>query len=221
MAANLLSRVQVSTYTEPNRYPEVFSLAAALTEPLATERARRVLSYGCSIGEEPFVLANTYFPDADILAVDLDEALLAEARAHRSVGDRIRYALSTHATLSAHAPFDVIFAMSVLCRWPDTEHMHDISALLPFESFVHQVEALDALLQPNGLLVIYNANYSLLDTPLADRYEVVLHPSITTCGFVRRFSPTGHRAPEGARDCLFIKRSQAFAPNETPAARGR
>ena len=49
---------QLVDWTAPNRYPEIFAAAAAA--------ARRILSFGCSTGEECVSLAE-YFPKAEII----------------------------------------------------------------------------------------------------------------------------------------------------------
>jgi chemotaxis methyl-accepting protein methylase len=48
-------------WTAPNRYPEIFAAAVA-----AAAAARRILSFGCSTGEECVSLAE-YFPKAEII----------------------------------------------------------------------------------------------------------------------------------------------------------
>lgn len=52
---------QLVDWTAANRYPEIFAAAAA-----AAPDARRILSFGCSTGEECVSLAE-YFPKAEII----------------------------------------------------------------------------------------------------------------------------------------------------------
>jgi trans-aconitate methyltransferase len=66
--------------TALNRYPEVFAAPAP--------DARRILSFGCSTGEECVTLAE-YFPKAEIVGADINPVILLQARKHRS--DRIRF----------------------------------------------------------------------------------------------------------------------------------
>jgi tRNA G46 methylase TrmB len=68
--------------TALNRYPEIFTAAAA-----AAPNAQRILSFGCSTGEECVTLAS-YFPSAQIVGTDINPVNLIKARKHRN--ERIR-----------------------------------------------------------------------------------------------------------------------------------
>lgn len=205
--------VQVSNTTRLNRYPRVFATvvqaASSMTRP-------RILSYGCSTGEEPHTLAARYFPEGRIVGLDVSEEALAKARALNAREPRVTIDRSTRETLAGHGPYDVIFAMSVLCRWPESRRMDDIAEFFPFARFVDQVATLDAVLKPGGLLVIYNANYEFLHTPVAAGYDVIVSPRIRTAGQVKKFRPDGKSAPEALISaCLYRKR----LPSE-PASAG-
>ena len=89
--------------TALNRYPEVFAAAAP--------GARRILSFGCSTGEECVTLAE-YFPKAEIVGADINPVILLQARKHRS--DRIRFVYASDRILSGLGGFDAIFCMAVL-----------------------------------------------------------------------------------------------------------
>ena len=89
--------------TALNRYPEVFAAPAP--------DARRILSFGCSTGEECVTLAE-YFPKAEIVGADINPVILLQARKHRS--DRIRFVYASDRILSGLGGFDAIFCMAVL-----------------------------------------------------------------------------------------------------------
>ena len=91
--------------TALDRYP-VFAAAAA-----AAPDARRILSFGCSSGEECVTLAE-YFPKAEIIGADINPVILLQARKHR--GDRIRFVYASDRILSGLGGFDAIFCMAVL-----------------------------------------------------------------------------------------------------------
>ncbi len=210
-------QVQLSNRTRANRYPHVFEpvarMAAALQRPQL-----RVLSFGCSTGEEPSILATHYLPGAEILGVDIAPDALAEARARCAALAGVTIAESTPETLRSRGPFDLIFAMSVLCRWPTSRRMASIGELFPFARFTEQATLLDEVLAPGGLLVIYNANYSFLQTPVAANYDVVVSPQIDTAGFVKRFLPDGNAAPASeTTECVFRKRLPDPEGEEDPA----
>lgn len=199
-------RVQVNTATHFNRYPAIFHAVAVATRDLP---GQRVLSFGCSTGEEPLTLASAYFTDAHIHGVDVSEKALQAARTLTEGHPRITIGPSTPDALAAAGPFTAIFAMSVLCRWPDTHRMQYISTLFPFDVFVERLALLDRLLVPGGCLGLYNPNYDLLQTPLAGGYDAVLAPDLPP-HFVRLFRPDGKAAePEVTTPSIFRKRCMA------------
>lgn len=193
---------QRATWTAYDRYPAIFAAAAAH----APERPgyRRVLSYGCSTGEEAHTLATRYFPNDFVIGLDVSAPALAAAKARFSDA-RIIYDESTPETLARYALYDCIFAMSVLCRWPQTCELEDCSPHYTFEEFAASVAALDRYLAPAGILVIYNSNFSVLDTETASRYQVVKGAGIWKNGFVHRFDRTNRRVHGIAADCVYRK----------------
>jgi tRNA G46 methylase TrmB len=64
---------QLVDWTAPNRYPEIFAAAAA-----AAPDARRILSFGCSTGEECVSLAE-YFPKSEIIGAEINVLSLPKA----------------------------------------------------------------------------------------------------------------------------------------------
>jgi hypothetical protein len=77
--ARLVASLHPGCHQGPNktaldRYPEIFAAAAA-----AAPNARRILSFGCSTGEECVTLAN-YFPNAQIVGTDINPVNLLKAR---------------------------------------------------------------------------------------------------------------------------------------------
>src|SRR5262245_45714230 len=132
--------------TALNRYPDVFAAAAA-----AAPDARRILSFGCSSGEECVTLAE-YFPKAEIVAADINPVILLQARKRRS--DRIRFVYASDRILSGLGGFDAIFCMAVLRS----------AGHYPFEIYEERALFLETLLLPGGLLVIHNSPYRFGDT---------------------------------------------------------
>lgn len=199
--------VQYSNSTKSNRYPHVFRFAADAASAADLVKPR-ILSYGCSTGEEVETLATAYFPDSDVTGVDVSASALAEARERFGSNPRVRFELSESQSLLSQPPFAVIFAMSVLCRWPETRTMTDASTIFPFKVFEHHVALLDRVLQPGGIMVIYNANYSFLHTKTSGGYDLVLHPRIREAGFVRRFHSDGkYLDGKKATDCVYWKKA--------------
>lgn len=168
VTAELNPRAQTpSNRTWLNRHPELFRAAAA-----ALPEARRVLSYGCSTGEECATLSK-YFPKADIVGADINRANLMLAR-RRFDWPQIQFVHSEDRRLTQLAPFDVICSMAVL-RTPYDKRRDTSRAIAayPFARFEEQVLFLDQLLRVGGLLVLQNTTYRFCDTALAPHYEVV------------------------------------------------
>lgn len=196
-------RHQTRRNTWSDRYPEIF---AAACEHLSggSQAQLRILSYGCSTGEECTTLRR-YFPGALIVGAEVDRRSLAACRwGNRDRG--IRYIFSNERNISALAPYDAIFCMSVLCRWPDSKDISDIGHLYPFERYEGALEFLDAQLRVGGLLSIYNANFTFCDSPLYERYKVVDVRGLAEPPLVRQFG-RDNRPKTGGPDmeCLFRK----------------
>ena len=70
--------MQWSSATFSDRYPEYF---VALQDELTGVERPRILSFGCSTGEEVFSLRD-YFPDAELTGVDINSHSIAVAKAN-------------------------------------------------------------------------------------------------------------------------------------------
>ncbi len=201
---SLAQQIQIRCSTKPDRYPAVFKGAAKLT---ADQQGRRVLSFGCSTGEECVALADRYFtrPDDLIVGVDVVDVVVQRAR-RRNARDRVRYFHSADDEFLAEPNFHAIFAMSVLCVH-DTLHTpaEEIPRLFPFSRFEEACGALDLRLREGGLLVIFNASYRFADTVHASRYTAV--PMGTAKReLVPRHRPDGTRYEEPEPFSFFVKK---------------
>ncbi|MGB6389902.1 MAG: class I SAM-dependent methyltransferase [Methyloceanibacter sp.] len=150
---------QPMSKTALNRYPEIFAAAAA-----ALPNARRILSFGCSSGEECATLEK-YFPNAEIVGADVN--LLSLAKAMRYWSRKIRFVYATDHTLSRLGGFDAVFCMAVL-RNPRKKLN---AGRYPFERFEERARFLETLLRPGGILVIHNSNYRFGDVAHQYAYE--------------------------------------------------
>ena len=177
-------QIQRDGTTVEDRYPEIFKTVGRLC---AGKTDVRVLSFGCSTGEEPYTLSTRYLPQAQIVGLDASVTSVEAAKRARSLGESIVYDISTEETLARYGPYDVIFAMSVLCRWPDLADIVDASNVFPFKRYLEMVRLLDEQLVPGGLLVIFNSNYSFLDSALISSYEIILIPQLLDNGYVKHF----------------------------------
>jgi len=161
---------QVETTTGYERYPQLFELLKQLNNP---EKPLKILSFGCSTGQECVSLAN-HFPNALIVGVDSNKYILARAR-RENAHSRVRYAHLNDWLAEPDNHYDLILACSVLCRWPEAKHLDDLSDLFPFEQFQKLVKLLDDHLLPSGLLSIVNSNYCFEETDTYNRYSIHSH----------------------------------------------
>jgi hypothetical protein len=159
---------QTAPYTWRNRYPVLFDLAAELAP-----NARRILSFGCSVGEE-LISLRCRFAHAEIVGAEINPRSRAIARR--------RIAADSRATVSAPewitGSFDLVFALSVLQRDPrglknEMEAKH-LAALYPFARFDAGVRSLVARLRRGGLLIVANALYRVEDSSVAAELEPIL-----------------------------------------------
>ena len=163
--------LQPSPLTWADRHPELFGLAR---ERLADNPAVRVLSFGCSTGEEALTLAQ-YLPSARIDAVDINPRSIAQARREKA---RLGNA-SVHFACAGQPPhelavYDAVFCLSVLRHGQlDAERPANCAEIRPFARFAETIAAFDRALKPGGLLFLWGSNFRFADTSVAARYRVV------------------------------------------------
>lgn len=153
-----------------HRHPPLF---AAVRDGLADTPEPRLLSYGCSTGEEAFTLAEI-MPTAWITAIDINPRSIEIARrtARRIGARRISIECAEVPPRPEDVePFDAIFCLSVLRHGRlESDCPDDCSAFLPFERAETHLDRLDALLRPGGYLALWGSHFRLSDTRLADQY---------------------------------------------------
>ena len=153
-----------------------------------------VLSFGCSRGREACDLV-TYFPGSKILGVDINPDAICRAlqmRDNLCVGsndasggmhkvevygkqaymdfkttDEFFHAVDQN---DSTRKFDVVTVMTVLCRHPATVNVLNSKAIYSFEEFESSLMLIDSLVKVGGLLCLFNGNYDLQDTAIAERY---------------------------------------------------
>lgn len=193
---------QVANSTSTDRYPAIFRFVAADVQANTTEEPK-LLSFGCSTGEECFTLRG-YFGFGRILGVDIKSYNVKVCR-DRNFDTGITFERSRRSTIRRGGPYDAIFAMSVLCRWPDN-NLESSAGVYPYERFIDTVRLLDESLRIGGLLAIYNASYRFGDTPLAANYEAIQVPQVDDSGFVTLYSVDNRRLVDQMyAPCVFRK----------------
>jgi len=160
---------QTTALTYMDRYPTIFS---ACRDYFDGKKDLKILSYGCSTGEEVLTLRR-YFPTAHIVGADINKHSLAKCR-DLPVDEKVTFVYSTPSEIKKHGDFDIIFCMAVLQRKPHyiaEKGISNLKKIYPFEKFERQIIELDELVNPQGLLVVHFTQYSLLDTIVASKYR--------------------------------------------------
>jgi hypothetical protein len=185
---------QTTPDTWLDRYPRIF---AACQTHLCERKDLRILSFGCSTGEEVLTLRR-YFPSAFITGAEINRRSLAICR-KREVDKRISFVYSERTILAQHGPFDAIFCMAVLQRTPQAviqQGLIDLKRIYPFEKFDRQVAELDELLANGGLLVIRHTQYRLQDASVGWKYAALQTPA-PEADTGPRFDRNSKRLPQG------------------------
>jgi len=142
-----MEECQVNSRTSMHRHPAVFERA----RDLIGSGRRRVLSFGCSSGEEVRSLREIGGPSWSVHGLEVKPELVAEALDADPAGI---YAASARDL--APESYDGVFCMSVLCRFPDGS--------FSFQDFEEAAQVVCSFVVPKGLLVLYNAQYDLRET---------------------------------------------------------
>lgn len=194
MSAILPRRLVQKTYTERNRYGQLFPAIRSLEQAFGL-RFRRILSYGCSSGEECITL-HEIFPDALVIGTDANPDMIRSARQACAQTNRI-YIRPYKKFWNESDKFDLICCMSVLFEMPfqfipkrDWQAMladerrqsaletfaKGLEGKFSFNEFDAIIAGLDRRLRQGGLLIVHNANYRLMETSVGTKYEPILLP---------------------------------------------
>lgn len=161
-------RHQRSTYTAMNRYPLIF---AACKEYFGVKKDLKILSYGCSTGEEVLTLRG-YFPDAFIVGTDINLEALAKCRTLK-IDEKMFFIYSGDEAIEQLGPFDVIFCLAVFQRDPHkiiNEDIPSLKKIYPFSKFERKIVKLDRHLKTGGLFVIHFTQYLFDQTIVSPHY---------------------------------------------------
>lgn len=201
--ANLWTRIvhhrevhQTTSYTCEERYPALFDLAAVLAPD-----AKRILSFGCSTGEELMALRRR-FVGAEIIGAEINPRSRAIARRRLAADPR---AVVLHPRF-IRGSFDVVFALAVLQREPHKIAEMEVEDLTPFyshERFDAAVRELGGAVRIGGLLCVINAHYRIEDSSIARQFETIAS-SPPIAGPV--FGPNGRPIDRGTGRTIFRKR---------------
>jgi 2-polyprenyl-3-methyl-5-hydroxy-6-metoxy-1,4-benzoquinol methylase len=188
--------------TRLDRYPVTFRFVQRM---LGADGRVRLLSFGCSTGEEVLSLRR-YFANAAIKGIDINPAHIAVARKHADADMAFEVASSTAA--EPDETYDAIFCMAVL-RHGDLARpgVTRCDPLVRFEDFAATVAGFARCLRPGGLLVIRHSNFRLCDAPAGARFDTILQAPLRSARQTPIFGPDNALMPGAAyRDTVFRRR---------------
>jgi hypothetical protein len=171
--APLAGQFQPYSHTLPDRYPWLFEFARSNLGELASPR---ILSFGCSRGDELFTLRH-YFPNAEIKGIDVlpENIEVCRTRAREAGLQGVDFAVAADLGQVPAAYFDAIFCLAVLCHGDLTTYGATRSdPLLTFEGFSAVIGGFERCLKPQGLLLLLTTNFRFSDTPSAEHFEALL-----------------------------------------------
>lgn len=201
--------LQPSPFTVPDRHPHFF---AQVAKRLEQNPAPRILSFGCSAGDEVFTLRR-YFPRAELVGIDINPRAIARCkrRLEHAGGDAaIRFCCAGSTTGEPDDHFDAIFCLSVL-RHGDLEATRPerCDAILPFADVERTVVELSRCLKPGGFCVIWHCHFRLSDMSVSWQYETVMTDGLGKWANSPLYGPDNQRL-DGVQwcDAVFCKRGQ-------------
>jgi SAM-dependent methyltransferase len=165
---------QISGKTAENRFPTLFEFVRG---ELANRTSTRLLSFGCSTGEEVFCLRR-YFPAASIDGIDINPYRIKTCR--RSLRERggdpaIRFMVAGSTQHLPGESYDAIFCLSVLRHGGLSDGCAArCDHLIEFASAEHLVEDFSRCLKPGGLLAIINSNFRFAEMGVAAFFDVIM-----------------------------------------------
>jgi SAM-dependent methyltransferase len=199
--------LQPSPLTGFDRYPEIFEFVRGC---IGQQPGLRLLSFGCSTGEEAFSLLH-YLPAATVRGLDINRLSVWTSirRARAAHQPRPSFAVAGSARAEPDDHYDAVFAMAVF-RHGGLSYSDEVSCdrWMKFEAFERGVAELARCLKPGGLLAIQHSNFRFCDTETARFFDPVFrlpggnfHPQAPL------FGPDNLRLPvEGYGDVVFQKR---------------
>jgi SAM-dependent methyltransferase len=156
---------QGPTFTTRDRSPIVFEACAKYLAPVTEPK---LLSFGCSTGEEAFTLAE-YMPAAIIIGVDINEWCVRQC-IRKNKSEKLHFYHRLSADFEAESGFDAIFCIAVFQRGENRDFKDKITEGFTFDQFEAEISMLDAKLKPGGLLVVHHSDFSFMDTGVAGHY---------------------------------------------------
>lgn len=166
--------LQHSPLTTRNRYPTLFDFVASDLKDILSPR---ILSFGCSTGEEVFTLAE-YVPHGTITGIDINPNSIKKCRTALAAEPRYNVSFKCAGSVRGESDeyYDAIFCLAVT-RHPDlaTGQPDSCEKSLPFGKFDALMSEFCRILKPGGLLVIWNSHFRFADSDAFHWFKAVYH----------------------------------------------
>lgn len=146
--------LQLSHMTKPERFPLIFDSAKEFKPD-----AKRILSFGCSTGEECEAMAKR-FPTAEVVGIDIDHPTIQTARRKNKHPDRVFF----HDSLGATGKYDIALALMVFFQ------MDAPIKFVPWDKCLCEI---DAHLNVGGVLMLYTSEFNFMQSSPAENYELI------------------------------------------------
>lgn len=211
---------QRSNFTRPQRHLKLLRNLKRNIEKFGFPSDFSILSYGCSEGFECLDIRSV-FPDARIFGCEIDTRALQVARERCPEDITLFYSDDTN--LRFLGPFDVIVAFNVFCYYPKTAGLDDISGLYPIQLMEEGILKLYNLLNPEGVLGIYNSPYFIESTSSSDRLTALPNAEESPNGWIEKCDAAGRRLTDArfTFEDITYSRSEWVAALRTPAVKNR
>lgn len=159
---------QRASFTLLNRYPRLFTICEDFFKG---NKQLRILSFGCSTGEEVESLSG-HFPEAHITGTDINKRSIRIA--HANYGDTKKsFIHSLSPRFEEAGNFDIIFCCAVFQSTANRTSNDNQVSDWPFDQFQTSLQTLDQKLHKGGLLVIDHCDFRFIDTDCADKYQAL------------------------------------------------
>lgn len=200
---------QISGNTAEDRFPTLFGF---IQEELSDRASLRLLSFGCSTGEEVFSLRR-YFPLAAIDGIDINPYRIRTCRRRlleRGGDAAVRFMVAGSTKHLTEASYDAIFCLSVLRHGGLSEgRSARCDHLIKFAAAERVIADFARCLKPCGLLAIINSNFRFADMAVAASFDVAMQTNDERPRPRTPLYGPNNRLLVGAsyRDVVFRKRS--------------
>ena len=151
-----------------------------MREQIGDGDSHRILSFGCSTGEEVFTLRR-YFPLSTIKGIDINPRSVraAERQLKETRDPNIVFDVAASTSKEPSNRYNAVFCMAVFRHGGLGESGVDnrCDQLIRFEDFEKTVDDIARCIVPGGLLLIGHSNFRFGDTRPSKTFDVVFQAS--------------------------------------------